>query len=444
MTAGNMDTHTGRRRFLRYAGAGTVSALAGCQSLGENTTPRGSQGTVTGNATAPSFTVGVMRTDFGADVAKSARIAIDELNGSGAVDGTVELTTAGGSASPSGEETAYRRLMSQGADVTIGGLYPRGFLPAVSENEKLHLTSVSPWPLPARLISRETSPIGGDPQQEYEKYKYFFRVGPLNLIDLQRAQVQLIEKYNDQLEWDRIGIIVENLNIGAEERLRALEDAMSEFVEVPVAEVVSGSVNDWTPIYDRMESAGVDLAAVFLVISATVANEQWADQQRNFEMGGIHLPAMQLGYWEDVNGAAESLWTMNAATPQTENTPQTQPYLKEYRNRFGGSPAYPGPLSYDAVKVYAHAVGEVGSTDPEKLIPFLEEDCAFTGGSFMPELGFRGPDTEFAHDPEWSSIEESGVPIFQQWQGGEDGGVMEAFAPERNKTAEYVKPPWMR
>jgi branched-chain amino acid transport system substrate-binding protein len=247
------------------------------------------------------------------------------------------------------------------------------------------------------------------------------------------------------LGWDRIGIIVENLNIGAEERLNALENELSEFIEVPVAEVVSGSVNDWTPIYDQMESANVDLAAVFLVISATVANEQWADQQRNFEMGGIHLPAMQTSYWGEVNGAAESIWTMNAATPQTSNTERTQPYLTEYTNRFGGTPAYPGVLSYDAVKVYAHAVDQVGSMDPEKIVTFFEDDCTFTGGAFMPELGFRGPDAEFAHDPAWSSIQESGVPIFQQWQKDENGGgIMEAFAPERNKTADYVKPPWMR
>lgn len=443
------DSRIDRRRFLRYAGVGTASGLAGCQSLGEGTGPQGGDstptGTVTGESTIRSFTVGVMETDFGADVRKSARIAVDELNESGAVDGNIDIVTASGSASPTGEEKAYRQLISKGADVTIGGLYPRGFLPAMAEEEKIHLTSVSPWPLPARLISRQQSPIEGNPEEEYEKYKYFFRVGPLNLVDLQRAQVQLIEEYNEQLGWDRVGIIVENLNIGAEERLNALKEDVSEFVEVPVAEVVSGSVNDWTPIYDQMEAADVDLAAVFLVISATVANEQWADQQRNFEMGGIHLPAMQNSYWEEVDGAAESVWTMNAATPQTSNTPQTQPYLTEYGNRFGGTPAYPGALSYDAVKVYAHAVGEVGSKDPEKIIPFFEEDCAFTGGAFMPELGFRGPDAEFAHDPEWNSIQESGVPIFQQWQKGDDGGgVMEAFAPERNKTADYVKPPWMR
>ena len=445
----NTDAGVNRRRFLRYAGVSGVSALAGCQSLGEgterqdsNTTPRG---TVTGEATIRPFTVGVMKTDFGGDVQRSAQIAIDELNQSGAVNGRIDLVTASGSASPTGEEKAYRKLINQDADVTIGGLYPRGFLPAMAEEQKIHLTSVSPWPLPARLVSRNQSPIEGNPTEEYETYKYFFRVGPLNLVDLQKAQVQLIRGYRDQLGWDRIGIIVENLNIGAEERLNALKNEVSEFVEVPVAEVVSGSVNDWTPIYDQMESANVDLAAVFLVISATVANEQWADQRRNFEMGGIHLPAMQTSYWGEVNGAAESIWTMNAATPQTSNTERTQPYLTEYTNRFGGTPAYPGVLSYDAVKVYAHAVDQVGSTDPEKIVTFFEEDCAFTGGAFMPELGFRRPDAEFAHDPAWSSIQESGVPIFQQWQKDENGsGIMEAFAPERNKTADYVKPPWMR
>jgi branched-chain amino acid transport system substrate-binding protein len=445
------STSVRRRRFLRAAGATGVAGLAGCQSLGQETPARGGSGqstpngTTTGSATVEPFTVGVLKTDFGSDVLRSAKIAVDELNASGRINGKVKVVAASGSASPKGEEKAYRKVVSKGADVTIGGLYPRGYLQAMAEKKKIHITSVSPWPLPARLISRQVSPVEGNPEQEYEQFKYFFRAGPLNLIDLQKAQVQLVENYASQLGWERIGIVVENLNIGADKRVKALQKAASKVVEVPVAEVVSGSINDWTPIFDKLENANVDLAAVFLVISAVVANKQWADQQRSFQMGGIHLPAMQKSYWNEVNGAADSLWTMNAATPLSSNTPQTQPFLKEYAKRHGGTPAYVGPLSYDAVKVYAHAIEQVGSSDPEKLIPFLEEDCAFTGGTFVPELGFRGPDAEFAHDPAWTSIEKSGVPVFQQWQPADGGGGrMEVFAPKKNKTADYIKPPWQR
>lgn len=453
-----MTDDRSRRRFLRLAGASTVAGLAGCRSIdgeppfpsGDRTPTAGGGGTdggTTVGSTVPAITLGVMKTDFGADVVRSARIAADELNAASGGGGSVELVVeAGDGNGPGVEGKVYEKLMRHDVDATIGGLYPRGFLQSMAQNRKIHLTSVSPWPLPARLVSRSVTPINGNPEEEYETYKYFFRVGPLNLIDLQKAQVQLVKDYHDQLGWDRIGIVVENLNIGAGERLKALKDELSSVVDVPYAKVVSGSVNDWTPIYDKLEAADVDLAAVFLVISAVVATEQWADQKRRFEFGGIHLPAMEKGYWAESGGAADSVWTMNAATPQTSNTPQTQPFLDTYTRRHGGTPAYPGILTYDAVKIYAHAVAEVGSTSPEKLIPFFEDDMTFTGGAFMPEFGFRGPDAEFAHDPEWSDIQQSGVPVFQQWQPAEsgDGGVMEAFAPKRNKTADYVQPPWMR
>jgi len=89
------------------------------------------------------------------------------------------------------------------------------------------------------------------------------------------------------------------------------------------------------------------------------------------------------------------------------------------------------------------------------LIPYLEEELHFTDGTIMndpPGFRFQGADARYAHDPVFTCIAEdtcgeeaTGVPLFQQWQEGPDGGGrMEVFAPEVNRTADYVKPPWLR
>jgi hypothetical protein len=62
----------------------------------------------------------------------------------------------------------------------------------------------------------------------------------------------------------------------------------------------------------------------------------------------------------------------------------------------------------------------------------------------LEEFQFTPPDAEFAHEPQWTSIAETGVPVFQQWQYDpgirEDYGTMHSFYPSQNQTAGKTLP----
>jgi hypothetical protein len=116
-------------------------------------------------------------------------------------------------------------------------------------------------------------------------------------------------------------------------------------------------------------------------------------------------------------------------------------------------PIYSGALTYDVITLAEQAItaaveGEDLEEIPDSntLIPYLE-DGTFTGSTVLSEFQFTPADATYAHEPQWTSIEETGVPVFQQWQKDpevrEDYGTMHSFAPPQNKSADKTIPDWV-
>lgn len=202
-----------------------------------------------------------------------------------------------------------------------------------------------------------------------------------------------------------------------------------------------------------MESADVDVNLIGQALTGTAAVKQWANQSRDFEMGGIHVPSQVYEFWEEVSGACQYVFTMNAVTPQTTNTERTQPFMRRYQDRFDTFPVYSGPITYDAVRAYAKAMGRYVLDNDMEEVPTNEEmvkaleTYKFEDGIVLPSIQFTPPEADFAHEPQWTSMKDTGVPVWQQWQVDEevtdDYGVMHSFAPEQNKTSDYTYPDWI-
>jgi hypothetical protein len=123
-------------------------------------------------------------------------------------------------------------------------------------------------------------------------------------------------------------------------------------------------------------------------------------------------------------------------------------------DEFDRVPIYSGAITYDAVTLTEQTLrktmeeegieGEIPEADT--MIPYME-DNTYTGSTIMSEFQFTPEDANYAHEPNWTSIEETGVPVFQQWQMDpevrEDYGTMHSFYPDENKTADYAVPHWM-
>lgn len=462
------DTRQGRasrRDLLKYTGAGAAGvALAGCKTrAGAGATGGGNVQTASGgdsvdNLSGQKIKLGLLAPEpksfpIGTSMKDSALLAKKDINDSGGIAGAeVELKIGDTKASPgTGREEFIRLVQEEGVYATFGTFLTQvtlNIFAPMSSTKTIHVTTAAAGPKPAKLV-----------HTRYPEFKYHFRVGPINSFDLAKAEMEFLKLWAKPLGWKKVAPLIEN--IGPFDPFAELLGKNIEQVVEPVAtskgqkvtRTSSGTTN-WTPVWDEVEKADADLALVAQALTGTAAVKQWYNEKRQFQFGGIHVPSQVYEFWKEVSGACRYVFTMNAVTPQTSNTKRTRPFMKRYRQRFDTYPVYSGPITYDGFRVFRKAVENYFRKNPkkkklpssEKLIPHLE-DVRFTKGIIIPEFQFTPKKAKYAHDPQWTSMKQSGVPVWQQWQMDpkvkEDYGTMHSFAPKQNKTAKYSYPWWI-
>jgi len=468
------DGHVDRRSLLKYGGSGAVAVgLAGCQSP-QNPYPgsglRADSDEESGSDSESSdleeplsgetVRLGILAPldlPLGRSMRDGARLAAKQLQNDGGIKGAdVEVAVGDTNAEPAEAVSQHKRLVNQeNCDITMGIFLGSALvqtMPSIGALETIHITTASADPRAGRVVSKTNTFSNNTGEEEYEQFKYHFRAGPINLFDLADAMLEFVENKKDDLGWERIAVLTENPQefTPYHEQLVA---SLDEIVDVPIVQRVGG-IADWSPFYNNIENENCDVALVGLALDGASAVNQWADQQRDFAFGGIHVPSQSYGFWASTAGNARHVFTMNAMTPQTNNTELTQPFVEAYNEEFDNVPIYSGAITYDAVNIIEQSItravedegveGEIPG--PETLIPIMEEGT-FGGSTILDEFQFTPPDAEYAHEPQWTSIEGTGVPVFQQWQFDpdvtEDYGTMHSFYPEENKTADYTVPDWI-
>ena len=469
------EGHLDRRSVLKYGGTGALGAgLAGCQSrenpIGcvrcEEDNPPGNgtaEPTGEGPLSGETLKIGVlapMNLPLGQSMWDAARMVRDQFNENGGVLGAqVEVELGDTEVSPGKAQSEHRRLTSrEGCHMTTGIFLGSALLqtmPSIANQEKIHVTTAAADPRIGKLVSKSQAfQSDVDPEQEYEKFKYHFRAGPIHLLDLADAMLEFIEDKKEDYGWERVAVLTENLGEfdPYHDRLVA---SINDIIDVPITQR-PGGVSDWSPLYNDIEGEDCDAAIIGMALGGTTAVNQWAQQERDFEFGGIHVFAQAFNYWESTDGNVEHVFTMNAMTPQTENTENTQEFIQNYMDRWDRVPIYSGAIQQQAMvtieqvfkKMHEDEDGGLdGIPEADAIIPYLEEMTFTEDMTILKEASFTPSDAEYAHEPQWTSIAETGVPVFQQWQYDpevrEDYGTMHSFYPPQNQTAEKTVPEWI-
>ena len=446
-----------RRSFLKATGAGAAGvALAGCTTNpsdggdGGTTTSGdggdggdGNGGTTTGSsgdgASLPdTITIGVLApapsdNPIGASIANGARLAVQQLNEDGGIGGaTVEVDVRDTQEDPATGRTRYQDLTGgdNPVDVTTGIFTSEvllNIMDDIAARQIPHLTTGAATPEASAMVN-----------ENYEKYKYHFRTGPINAHHLGQNLVDFVNAKRSDLGWESVAVLVEDYT-WTEPVSAVFEEQLGDAgVEIAMERRYASGTENFGPIYDQVEESGADAALIAMAHTGTPAVVQWARQQRPFEFGGIHVPMQLPSYFEAVGGACRFGVTQNSATPQSAVTEKTVPFSNAYNEEFGSYPVYTGYITYDAVMQYASVVEEAGSAAADDVVSGLE-GSSYTGTAGTIE--YYPKDNEFAHDV----IYEKGkvFPVYQQWQESDGNGVQQVIWPDDLATGEYQKPPWV-
>lgn len=430
-----------RREVLASAGVGVASGLAGCGYIGS------------GDADADplegeTINVGVLApasAPEGVSLRRGAELAADHINEDGGIGGArIELVEADVGADLAGDSAAEHDRLCGEVDcaVTVGLLFGRtvrAVLPSIADHETVHLTT-------GAFDGRLGATVGDD----YDDYRYHFRAGLPDLAGMADAFGEFVETHAADIGWDSAAIYTDDVG-GFEALHDRLVGRVADHLDVPLHGQLSGLGGSYHGLFDDVEAEGCDVLLLNSSVRGTAAVEQWAGDERAFALGGFDvIPGTRPDLWSETGGDAESLFTVNALTPASRNTPATMDFVADYEAAYGGYPMYTGALTYDALGVYRAAVetrldgGDDGLPAQDAIVEALEQ-ITYEDGVVYRSFEFTGPEAGRVHEPVWTSMAVDGVPVVQQWQRGSDGdGVMEAIAPERNRTARYQPPPWLR
>jgi branched-chain amino acid transport system substrate-binding protein len=342
-----------------------------------------------------------------------AEMARDEINKAGGINVggkrlQVELVRADTNeiqSVPDATNAMERVITRDKADFLIGGFRSEAVLAmqeVAMDYKKLFLGA-----------GAAHSKLGLNVEQNYERYKYWFRVTPVKDLDLVRWTFAVLGNVAEQIRKQldkpspKVAILaekavwVEAIVAAAQKNLPAMK------MEVVGVWQPSAVATDVTAELSAIERAGADI--VFTLLSGPVgisAGRQMGERNMKAIAFGINVEAQKEEFWQATAGKGNYVSTLDSLS-EVELTPKTLSFVKAFKARYKKAPTY-NAGTYDAIHVLKEAIEQAGSTDPSKLVPVLEK-TSYTGITGLIEFDKR-------HDPVWGPGKVTGIAV--QWQDG--------------------------
>lgn len=342
-----------------------------------------------------------------------AEMARDEVNGAGgiAVGGKklkielVRVDTNEIQSVPDATNAAERAISRDKADFLVGGFRSEAVLAmqeVAMDNKKLFLGA-----------GAADAKLGANVEKDYARYKYWFRVSPLNSPGLGRTLFAVLGEISGQIRRDleketpKVAILAEKV-IWTEAIVKAAQANLPKMkMEVVGLWQPSPTANDVTAELAAIDRAGADI--VFTALSGPVGivvGRQMGERNMKAIAFGINVEGQKDGFWAATAGKGNYVATLDTYG-EVEMTPKMVGFVRAFKKRYDRMPTY-NAGTYDAIMMLKEAMEKAGSTDPDKLVPVLEQTTFVGAGGIVT--------FDKAHDPTWGIGKVTGIAV--QWQDG--------------------------
>jgi branched-chain amino acid transport system substrate-binding protein len=343
-----------------------------------------------------------------------AEMARDEINKEGgiAVAGKkrkIELVKVDSNeiqSVPDATNAMERAITREKADFVVGGFRSEAVLAmqeVAMDAKKVFLG-----------VGAAHSRLGINVEQNYGRYKYWFRVAPVKDLDLGRQLFAVMGSIAAQLRGDlkkphpKVAVVAEKA-AWVEALVKAAQENLPKMnMQLVGVWQPSATATDVTAELSAIKRAEADI--VFTILSGPVGivmGRQMGELQLPAIAFGINVEAQKDGFWQAAGGKAQYVSTLDTYS-EVEITPKTVPFVKAFKQRYKRAPAY-SAATYDAIMLLRDAIEKAGSMDADALVPVLEK-TVHTGTAGVLEFDPR-------HDPVWGPGKITGIAV--QWQNGE-------------------------
>lgn len=387
--------------------------------------------------------IGPMQFQMGKHHWMGATLAADEINAAGGVkvgdvNYKIKLVQVDSNelVSPLDAATAAERAITvDKVDFLVGTIRTEGAV-AVQEvamdNQKIFM-----------ICGSSEVKLTGNVTSNYNRYKYTFRVTPVNNNYLGQLNFLLVgmvaKKIGAQLK------MAPKLAIVAEEALwtEAIVAAARAYLPPQGIQIVGvwkpgANDPDVTAQLQAIKGSGANM--IMTALSGTVGiayGRTWEELEIPAASVGINVMAQADSFITNTGGFGNYEMTLNVYARDVEFNDKTKPFMDAFIAEMGETPTY-NAGTYDAVYVLKEAIERAGSLDQDEIVTEMEKtDYIATSGRLV---------FDSKHDVTWAPGYVTALGV--QWQDGELNGVWPPAdgswqGVKYEGIVDYQLPPWV-
>lgn len=211
----------------------------------------------------------------------------------------------------------------------------------------------------------------------YDKYKYFFRVGQPNATSAAAGILDMVLTLKNYTGFTKVGYLTQDL-VSLKQLASVLDQSLpANGFELVYRGTVSLSVTDFTSYFAAIEASGAEILIPLTVTQAGISFvKEYYDRQSPFLLWGSMGMSSDNSFWNLTNGKCEYVSSIGlpviAGYPLTNKTiPTKEAYLERWGMNIPNNPA---AATYDAVRfILPDAIQRAGTTETEAVIKALEK-----------------------------------------------------------------------
>lgn len=370
----------------------------------------------------------------------AAMLARDEINEQGGIMvgdtamqlELVQIDTNEIESVPDAVSAVERAITMEEADFLVGGFRSEAVLAyqeTAMDYETIFIASSVGTPELTQRVA-----------EDYDNFKYFFRVQTPNSNDMGRAifaqlgYVAGVLREDYGIETPKVAVMIERTAFAEPMYAAATQLIPDMGMEIVGEWRPSATADDLRSELTAIDDAEADIIfKVFSTVGGIVYTRQWNELEVPAVSVGINPEAQTLDFWDATGGNAEYEMTLSnyVRVPITE---KTIPFIDKYVDTYGDLPLF-SAASYDALYIMKEAIERAGSLDNDLLVEELKNtDYEGTYGRIAFDEN---------HDLIWGPGYVTMVGV--QWIDGE----LECVWPWEwedityDNTIRYQVPPWV-
>lgn len=395
----------------------SATLMGGC---GQSTATKG------GEKTIKVGVVGPFQTEHGTQVKEAVQMAAEEINAAGGILGRkIELVYGDDENSAEKGLAALKKLYTvDKVDFIVGGVASgvvNGMFDYMAQNKKIWLGTGAATPVIIDRISKD-----------YEKYKYYFRVGTLDSTN-QGASIAdfIVEVLHKKHGMTKAAILSSNLKYSQDISESVAQKIEAAGIKVVYRDYFNTDTTDFSPNFTNAQKAGAEfIINTILGPEGITYVKQWNENKVPLPIIGAIAFATKDEFYKETGGKCAFETTANPNSGPAPLTPKTMAFAEKFKQKYGHSGNFIAYPAYDALYVLKDAAERAKTLDTEPLIKALEA-TDYKGAAPVKftkdhDLVYGGSHAKF---------------IFFQFT--EDGKRVPIY-PKEYATTEYKLPSWMK